>query len=75
MTSLAEMVVASHLSDVQMEMSIECVNSEDTKELRDRANMRLNFVKYLISKLDGNLSVRIDPEEMFEDFKTSHNIK
>ena len=56
-------------------MSIECVNPEHTKDLRERSNMRLNFVKFLITKLNGNLNVRINPEEMFEDFKTPHNIK
>lgn len=60
----ASMVVLSHLSDAQIEIS---VNPK-------LAKVRMNFVKYLINKLGGNLNSEINPEEMFEDFKKEYNI-
>jgi hypothetical protein len=60
----ASMVVLSHLSDAQIEIS---VNPK-------LAKVRMNFVKYLINKLGGNLNTEINPEEMFEDFKKEYNI-
>lgn len=64
----AKIVVASHLSDMSMEMNMECENPKATEELRETAKLRLNFVKFLINKLNGDLTQDIDPDELFEEF-------
>ena len=54
----AELVVQSHLSDSLIEMGF------DIK----RTQLRVRFVKYIISELEGDLSQWIDPEAMYEEF-------
>ena len=59
----ANIVVASHLSDAQIEMSF---NPE-------QATTRLNFVKYLILLLDGDMNCEINPDKMFKKFRRVFN--
>lgn len=54
----ATIVVASHLSDATMEMSFK----------PELAKVRINFVKFIINKLNGNLSQGINPDKMFQDY-------
>jgi hypothetical protein len=52
--------IFSHLSDVQVEMF-------GNAEMQARANMRINFAKFLMNKYQDT-NTRIDPEEEFEEF-------
>lgn len=70
MDSLASIVVASHLSDLQIE-----VGMEQNGEIATRIQRRLDFCKYLIIKLDGNLEQRIDPDKMYSEFLLSRGVK
>lgn len=63
----AEIAVLSNLSDLQIE-----VEFERTTEMIDRVNVRIEFCKYLICKLKGNLNQYIDVDAMFEDFMLSY---
>lgn len=60
----ASIVVASHLSDAQIEMSTN----------RELAKVRMNFIKFIVNKLDGNLNQRINPDKMFEDYVQYYGI-
>ena len=60
-TCKASMVVMSHLSDIQMEISF----------LPKQAQLRADFCKYIIIKLDGNLEQYIDPDKMFKEYQKS----
>jgi hypothetical protein len=78
MKTSAKMVMMSHLSDAQFEYTIGFADPKDTQESRDKANLRLNFVKYMIDKLlDDRLDnlgqpltnhLEVDPDEMFKEF-------
>ena len=59
----AEIVVQSHLSDSLIESHF------DVK----RTQLRIEFVKYIVCELGGDLSQRIDPEVMYEEFLESKN--
>lgn len=61
-TVKARMVVMSHLSDAQ-EHCYRAMNAE--------AVMRINFAKYIILKLGGDLSQEINPDEFWEEFQKS----
>ena len=64
MESRVCIIMASHLSDVQIEMNIN----------KKQADTRLNFVKWLINHYP-NTDVFINPEIEFEKFKKYFNIK
>ena len=65
----ASIVLASHLSDIQVELSIlknpDYTNSE---ELSKVINTRLNFLKYLNNILDGDFNQKIDADELYFTF-------
>jgi hypothetical protein len=54
----------SHLSDVQE--GLEYIFHIDQ---RIEIDNKLNFVKWLIIKLEGNLNQDIDPDKMYEEFR------
>ena len=54
------MVIASHLSDVQIEMSI------PTEQMKQQANNRLNFVKFLLFKYPNTETVITPKNEWYE---------
>lgn len=60
----ASMIVMSHLSDAQFEINIANDGAKDT------ANNRLNFVKYIILKLGGDLTKEINPDELWNEYKS-----
>jgi hypothetical protein len=60
-TIKASMVVLSHLSDIQMEIGF----------LPKQAEVRADFCKYIIIKLNGNLEQEIDPEKMYKEYQKS----
>lgn len=59
MTVSAEIVTKSHLNDAMLELQM---------GMEKQAMTRLNFVKYLIHILEGDLTGDIDPKEMFDTF-------
>jgi len=61
-TIKARIVVMSHLSDAQ-ELCYRSMNAD--------AVMRINFAKYIILKLGGDLSQEINPDELWEEFQKS----
>ena len=65
----AQMVCMSHLSDVQ-EMN-GSTWKEDTKRIEE-IRYRVNFVKYIMMKLDGNLNQDIDPDKMYTEFTKAY---
>ena len=54
----ASIVVMSHLSDTKMEIGFNQRN----------ANLRIEFVKYIILKCEGNLNQDIDADKMWKEF-------
>jgi len=64
----AEIVVMSHLSDVQ-ELS------GYSGDYYSDINLRINFAKYIILNLKGNLNQDIDPDKMYNDFLKIYKIK
>jgi hypothetical protein len=60
----AEIVVMSHLSDLDGEMG------RNPK----RDEMRIGFIKFVILKLRGNLTQYINPDKMFEDYKKEYKV-
>ena len=61
----ASLVAMSHLSDVQ---EVLFMNTADTTVM----NRDINFVKWLILKLKGNLSKEIDADKMWKEFVDSN---
>lgn len=58
----AEMVVMSHLSDMQETLNLYSnINYEDFNEI-------INFVKYIIFVTKGDLKQEIDPDELYAKF-------
>jgi len=55
----AGVVVISHLSDAQTEMSM---------GMNESANVHIQFVKYLILILNENLNQKINPDKHWNDF-------
>ncbi len=64
MGTKASIVVMSHLSDAQAEMSFK----------PKLADVRLNFIKFIINKLSGNLNQYINPDKLFKDYTTRFGI-
>ena len=58
MNLLAEIVVQSHLSDSTIEMGFN----------PSLAMKRIRFVKFIVSRLGGDLTKRINPEELYQEF-------
>jgi len=56
----ANMVVMSHLSDVQ-----ELINLN----LKENVNECINFVKYIIIQTNGDLTKKIDADKLWLEFK------
>ena len=54
----AEIVVQSHLNDADIELAF---NVEQAKH-------RIQFVKFIVWKLNGNLQQQIDADEMYSEF-------
>ena len=65
LTVKARIVVMSHLSDAQ-EHCYRAMNVE--------AVMRINFAKYIILKLGGNLNQEIDPDVLWDEFLESRKV-
>lgn len=61
-----QMVIMSHLSDVQEGRSNEVGN----KSIFD-TNHKINFVKFLIQRYPNTLD-KINPDKEYEDFKKKH---
>jgi len=61
----ASIVVASHLSDIGIEVNM--INSQDGME--EKIYNRTQFCKYLIFRLGGDLNQVIDADKMYEEFK------
>lgn len=59
MEGKASMIVMSHLSDAQ-----ECVNTYPNE-----VHLHINFVKFIILKLNGNLNQEIDPDVYWDAFQ------
>ena len=59
----AEIVVQSHLSDSLIEATFDV----------ERTQLRIQFAKYIICELEGDLSQWIDPELMYEEFEREFN--
>lgn len=62
----ASIVVMSHLSDIQEELS----NSH-----YQTVNNRANFIKYIILQCDGDLNIEINPEFAWDKFIESTTLK
>ena len=62
----ASLVAMSHLSDVQETLSM---NTTDIVVM----NRDINFVKWLILKLKGNLTKEIDVDKMWKEFVDLNN--
>ena len=58
MNLLAEIVVQSHLSDSTIEMEFN----------PSLALHRIRFVKFIVSRLGGNLTKQINPDELYKEF-------
>lgn len=61
----ANMVVFSHLSDIQ----------ESADYLSVERNEKINFVKYIINQCGGNLNIEIDADAMWNEFSTEEAYK
>ena len=64
MKTKAYLVAMSHLSDVQ-----ESQGSTSQEGMRMNS-LKLNFVKWLVSKYKANMDIYIDPDKDFDEFKT-----
>jgi len=64
----SSIVVQNHLSDAQIEFSVIVADEEKQNELRIKANKRMNFVKFIINKLHGDLTYDINPNTLWEEF-------
>jgi len=64
MTVKASIVVMSHLSDAQIEVSFD----------KNQARQRMNFVKYIILQTGGNLTQEINPDELWERFNLKDEV-
>jgi len=62
--AIAYMVILSHLSDSLIEIGFKT----------EVAKIRLNFIKFIINKLHGNLNIRINPSKMFKDYVKEYNV-
>lgn len=69
METRASIVLASHLSDLQIETTMTMSTEEGERERKERIALRLDFLKYLNFKLKGDFSQEIDPDKMFKEFK------
>lgn len=58
MNLLAEIVVQSHLSDSTIEMGFN----------PSLAMTRIKFVKFIVNRLNGDLTKRINPDELYKEF-------
>ena len=54
----AKMIIMSHLSDIEIEMDFD----------RVRARQRIGFVKFIIMLTNGDLSLKLDPEKVWNDY-------
>jgi len=68
----AQMVCMSHLSDVQEENSFTNDIPDQEAARVERIRHRVNFVKYIMMKLDGNLNQDIDPNKMYTEFTKAY---
>ena len=68
----AQMVCMSHLSDVQEENSFTNDIPDQEAARVERIRHRVNFVKYIMMKLDGNLNQDIDPNKMYTEFTNEY---
>ena len=62
MKEKAQLIVMSHLSDAQQLSSF--------KDLKDnnRIVLEINFAKFIIMQTKGDLTIEIDPDEMWNKF-------
>jgi hypothetical protein len=64
----ASIVLASHLSDLQIETTMKMSKPEGQQEIEQRIGLRLEFIKFLNWKLKGDFTQEIDPEKLYEIF-------
>lgn len=57
----ASIVVMSHLSDAQEFLTGNCVFAKDAKT-------RINFAKYIIFHTGGDLTKKINPDQLWSEF-------
>lgn len=58
MKTKASIIVMSHLSDANIEININSI----------QAQKRIEFVKFLVFKLNGNLNQEIEPDKYWDEF-------
>jgi len=68
MNLFAQTVVQSHLADLLIETNLTMNKRSDQAELDEKIQHRLGFIKYLVFKLNGDLTIRIDPDKMYIEF-------
>jgi hypothetical protein len=64
MEAKASMIIMSHLSDIQ-EMSFSIKDQDLAQDISER----IQFIKYLIFKCEGDLKQEIDADKMYMKFK------
>ena len=69
----ASMVVLSHLSDVQTEINF--LNELDLEINKNTTSRRIDFVKWLVIKLNGNLEQYIDCKIAYSEYLKFRGIK
>ena len=67
MKTALKTVLLSHLNDYSIESTVELSNEKEQTEIRERAQLRMDFVKYLILTQVSN-DVEIDPDAEFKTF-------
>lgn len=69
----ASMIVMSNLSDVQTEINF--MNELNVEQNTNMLSLRLDFAKWLIIKLNGNLEQRINCKLAYDEFCKFKGIK
>jgi hypothetical protein len=64
MEAKASMVIMSHLSDAQ-----ELLSMMDDHKFAQTISDEINFAKYLLLKVNGNLNLIIDAAKMYEEYQ------
>lgn len=66
----AKIVFMSHLSDIMEEarMMGSIVDPSEVSGMRGQIQLRANFLKFLVLKLNGNLSQDIDVDQLWSQF-------
>lgn len=60
----ASMLIMSHLSDAQ-----EMLNMLDDHKFANSINGEINFAKWILMKLNGDVNQEIDADEIYKEYK------